>query len=353
METTGTAMCRHRKDCKRMARSSYQKLKPLYIMNYLLQNTDEDHPVTVNQIISYLDSQGISAERKSIYSDIEALQYFGLDIVQSGSGRSCGYYIAHRTFELPELKLLVDSVQSSKFITHKKTAALIKKIETLASIHEAQLLNRQVFVKNRIKTMNESIYYNVDEIHNGISKNKKIRFLYFEYNVQKERQYRRNGAYYVVSPFALTWDDENDYMVAYDSDAAMIKHYRVDKMEKISILEEDRDGLEAYQALDMAIYARKTFGMFTGKEEHVVLRFENHLVGAVLDRLGRDVFIVPDGPDHFTVRTDVIVSPQFFAWVTGFGTSAQVIGPGHVVEAMKDHICAVAGQYGQCSEPQR
>ena len=353
METTGTAMCRHRKDCKRMARSSYQKLKPLYIMNYLLQNTDEDHPVTVNQIISYLDSQGISAERKSIYSDIEALQYFGLDIVQSGSGRSCGYYIAHRTFELPELKLMVDSVQSSKFITHKKTAALIKKIETLASIHEAQLLNRQVFVKNRIKTMNESIYYNVDEIHNGISKNKKIRFLYFEYNVQKERQYRRNGAYYVVSPFALTWDDENYYMVAYDSDAAMIKHYRVDKMEKISILEEDRDGLEAYQALDMAIYARKTFGMFTGKEEHVVLRFENHLVGAVLDRLGRDVFIVPDGPDHFTVRTDVIVSPQFFAWVTGFGTSAQVIGPGHVVEAMKDHICAVAGQYGQRPEPQR
>ena len=353
METTGTAMCRHRKDCKRMARSSYQKLKPLYIMNYLLQNTDEDHPVTVNQIISYLDSQGISAERKSIYSDIEALQYFGLDIVQSGSGRSCGYYIAHRTFELPELKLLVDSVQSSKFITHKKTAALIKKIETLASIHEAQLLNRQVFVKNRIKTMNESIYYNVDEIHNGISKNKKIRFLYFEYNVQKERQYRRNGAYYFVSPFALTWDDENYYMVAYDSDAAMIKHYRVDKMEKISILEEDRDGLEAYQALDMAIYARKTFGMFTGKEEHVVLRFENHLVGAVLDRLGRDVFIVPDGPDHFTVRTDVIVSPQFFAWVTGFGTSAQVIGPGQVVEAMKDHICAVAGQYGQRPEPQR
>ena len=345
METTGTAMCRHRKDCKRMARSSYQKLKPLYIMNYLLQNTDEDHPVTVNQIISYLDSQGISAERKSIYSDIEALQYFGLDIVQSGSGRSCGYYIAHRTFELPELKLLVDSVQSSKFITHKKTAALIKKIETLASIHEAQLLNRQVFVKNRIKTMNESIYYNVDEIHNGISKNKKIRFLYFEYNVQKERQYRRNGAYYVVSPFALTWDYENYYMVAYDSDAAMIKHYRVDKMEKISILEEDRDGLEAYQALDMAIYARKTFGMFTGKEEHVVLRFENHLVGAVLDRLGRDVFIVPDGPKHFTVRTDVIVSPQFFAWVLGFGSSAQMIGPKPIVDKMREHIQSVAALY--------
>ena len=328
-----------------MARSSYQKLKPLYIMNYLLQNTDEDHPVTVNQIISYLEAQGISAERKSIYSDIEALQYFGLDIVQAGSGRSCGYYVAHRNFELPELKLLVDSVQSSKFITHKKTALLIRKIETLASAHEAQLLNRQVFVKNRIKTMNESIYYNVDEIHNGISKNKKIRFLYFEYNVQKERQYRRNGEYYVVSPFALTWDDENYYMVAYDSDAAMIKHYRVDKMEKISVLEEDRDGLAAYQALDMALYARKTFGMFTGQEEQVVLRFENHLVGAVLDRLGRDVFIIPDGPDHFTVRTDVIVSPQFFAWVFGFGSSAQIIGPQTVVDKMREHIQSVAALY--------
>ena len=328
-----------------MARSSYQKLKPLYIMNYLLQNSDEDHPVTVNQIISYLNSQGISAERKSIYSDIEALQCFGLDIVQTGSGRSCGYYVAHRNFELPELKLLVDSVQSSKFITHKKTAALIKKIETLASIHEAQLLNRQVFVKNRIKTMNESIYYNVDEIHNGISKNKKIRFLYFEYNVQKERQYRKNGAYYIVSPFALTWDDENYYMVAYDSDATMIKHYRVDKMEKISIIEEARDGLDAYQALDMAVYARKTFGMFTGQEENVVLRFENHLVGAVLDRLGRDVFIVPDGPDHFTVRTDVIVSPQFFAWVLGFGASAQMIGPEPVVDKMREHIQSVAALY--------
>ena len=328
-----------------MARSSYQKLKPLYIMKYLLQNTDEDHLVTVNQIISYLEAQGISAERKSIYSDIEALQYIGIDIEQAGSCRSCGYYVAHRNFELPELKLLVDSVQSSKFITHKKTVSLIKKIETLASVHEAQRLNRQVFVKNRIKTMNESIYYNVDEIHNGISKNKKIRFLYFEYNVQKERQYRRNGAYYVVSPFALTWDDENYYMVAYDSDAAMIKHYRVDKMEKISILEEDRDGLEAYQALDMAVYARKTFGMFTGQEEQVVLRFENHLVGAVLDRLGRDVFIVPDGPEHFTVRTDVIVSPQFFAWVLGFGSSAQIIGPKPVVDKMREHIQSVAALY--------
>ena len=328
-----------------MARSSYQKLKPLYVMNYLLQSSDEEHPVTVNQIIAHLETHGVSAERKSIYSDIEALQVFGLDIERVDNGNFVGYYVASRSFELPELKLLVDSVQSSKFITHKKTASLIKKIEKLASIHEAQLLNRQVFVKNRIKTMNESIYYNVDEIHNGISTNKKIKFLYFEYTVSKERHYRHGGEYYVVSPFAMTWDDENYYMVAYDSAAQQIKHYRVDKMEKISVVDEERDGLEAYKALDMAVYAKKTFGMFTGDEVSVSMRFENHLVGAVLDRLGREVFIVADGPDHFTVRTDVVVSPQFFAWVLGFGGSAQILGPNQVVDQMREHIASVAKLY--------
>ena len=328
-----------------MPRSFNQKLKPFYVMNYLLENTDEEHTVSVNQIIAHLEAQGISAERKSIYSDIEALQVLGVDIERVDSGNYVGYYVASRTFELPELKLLVDSVQSSKFITHKKTASLIKKIEKLASIHEAQLLNRQVFVKNRIKTMNESIYYNVDEIHNGISKNKRIQFLYFEETVSSERNYRHGGAYYVVSPFALTWDDENYYMVAYDSDAQMMKHYRVDKMEKISVTDETRDGLEAYNALDMAVYAKKTFGMFTGHEVNVAMRFDNHLVGAVRDRLGRDVFIVADGPDHFTVRADVVVSPQFFAWVCGFGAQAVITGPNEVVEQMKKHVDAIAAQY--------
>lgn len=328
-----------------MARSANQKLKLLYLMRYLLRNSDENHPVTVRQMGEYLRGQGISAERKSLYDDIEALQQFGLDIIQVKDGNFYGYYVGSRDFELPELKLLVDSVQSSKFITHKKTRSLIEKIERLGSVHEADQLRRQVFVANRIKTMNESIYYNVDEIHNGISKNRKIRFLYFEYNVAKERQYRHGGAYYVVSPFAMTWDDENYYLVAYDSEAGIIKHYRVDKMEKISTLDEERDGQEVYQALDMAVYTRKTFGMFTGEEIKVQMRFENHLVGAVLDRLGSEVFIVPDGPAHFTVRTDVVVSPQFFAWVLGFGPQAQIVGPAHVVEGMKAHIGSVAALY--------
>ena len=328
-----------------MPKSPNQKLKLLYLMEILLQQTDERHPMTVPEMISELARHGVAAERKSIYNDLESLRTFGLDIVQTKS-RTTGYYIGARSFEVPELKLLVDSVQSSKFITHKKTLALIKKIEGLASIYDAQLLQRQVYVRGRVKSMNESVYYNVDEIADAISRDRQIRFHYFEYTIDKQRHYRKDGAFYIVSPMALMWDNENYYLLAWDAEAQLRKHYRVDKMEKISTLDEERDGQEVYQALDMAVYTRKTFGMFTGEEIKVQMRFENHLVGAVLDRLGSEVFIVPDGPAHFTVRTDVVVSPQFFAWVLGFGPQAQIVGPAHVVDSMKAHIGSVAALYG-------
>ena len=328
-----------------MARSSFQKLKILYVMDYLLKRSDENHPVTVAQLIGELESHGISAERKSIYDDLESLREYGLDILQTGSGKNSGYYVASREFELPELKLLVDSVQSSKFITYKKTLSLIKKIESLTSVYDAQLLRRQLYVKNRIKTMNESIYYNVDELHRGIAENRKIRFHYFEYTVRKERRFRRNGAWYVLSPYALSWDDENYYLVGFDSEAGIIKHFRVDKMADIEVTEEPRDGEEIYAALDMGVYARKTFGMFTGEETSVRLRFEKDLVGAVIDRLGRDVMLVPDGEDHFTVRTNVIVSPQFFAWVLGFGNKAKILEPESVVRKLREHLDQVTALY--------
>ena len=328
-----------------MARSSNQKLKLLYLMRYLLDNTDEKHAVSTNQIIDYLENQGISAERKSIYDDIEALRVFGLDIEKKDSGRNSGYYIASREFELPELKLLVDSIQSSKFITHKKTSELIKKIETLTSIYEARSLQRQVYVTGRVKTMNESIYYNVDEIHTGISQNRKIRFKYSEYTVTKEKRLRKNGEFYVLSPYALTWDNENYYMVAYDDQAGIIKHFRVDKLSDISVMDEPRAGQEVYEKLDMAVYSRKVFGMFSGEEQTVQLRFANYLVGAVLDRLGRDMMIIPDGDEHFTVRTNVVVSPQFFAWVCGFGDGVQILAPEDVVAAIKEHIRKIAVIY--------
>ena len=328
-----------------MPRSSGQKLKLLYIMDYLLQYSDAEHPVTVRQLIAHLAAHDIAAERKSIYDDIEALRTYGLDVEQVADGQLYGYYVASRRFELPELKLLVDSVQSSKFITQRKTNALIRKIETLASSYDAQRLQRQVYVAGRVKTMNESIYYNVDAVHAGISEDKKIRFRYFEYTVAKERRYRRDGAYYIVSPYALTWDDENYYMVAYETETDSIRHYRVDKMTNIATVDEPRDGAAAYRSLDMAMYSRKVFGMFSGTEQRVKLRFTNHLVGAVLDRLGQDVSIIPDGGEHFTVSADVVVSPQFFAWLCGFGADAQLLAPASAAEQMKAYIEEIAALY--------
>ena len=217
---------------------------------YLQRNSHENNPIKTAELIAMLDREHrISCDRKTVYSDIAALQDYGVDIV-SIPGKNGGYYIGERDFELPELKLLVDSVQSSKFITQDKTFKLIKKIESLASVYDGQLLQRQVFVTNRVKSMNESIYYAVDVISDAVTQNKKIRYQYFEYNVAKERVLRHGGAFYEVSPFALIWDDENYYMLAWDSAAEKMKHYRVDKMQKVSLSDAERDGTDEFKKFD-------------------------------------------------------------------------------------------------------
>ena len=324
-----------------MAKSANQKLKLLILKDYLLRNSDEKHPVTIPQIIEELGRYDIKAERKSLYDDLEALRVYGLDIVQSRGN----YYVGQRNFETPELKLLVDSIQSSKFITEKKTMSLINKLEELASMYDAQLLERQVYVRNRVKSMNESVYYNVDSIADAINQDRAIRFKYFEYTVTKEHRIRRNGDWYVVSPFALMWDDENYYMVAWDADAGSLKHYRVDKMLEITALKDARKGKEAFAEVDMAAYAKKTFGMFTGQDRSVRLRFKNILAGAVFDRFGRDVMLIPDGEDHFVVTLDVAVSPQFYSWVFGFGTDVEILSPDDIRERAADLAQQIADQY--------
>lgn len=325
-----------------MPRSQNQKLKLLYLMQMLLERSDENHPLSVQDMIDELSLHDISAERKSIYSDLEALRVFGLDIMQS-KGKSTGYYIASRDFELPELKLLVDSVQSSKFITHKKTLSLIKKIEGLASVYDAQLLQRQVYVRNRVKSMNESVYYNVDEISGAISRDRAIRFNYFEFDVNKQRRYRHGGKLYEISPFALMWDDENYYMLGYDPEAGKLKHYRVDKMTNIESAETERSGKELFAGMDMSSYSKQVFGMFTGSEQTVKLRFENRLAGAVIDRFGKEVMLIPDGNEHFTVSADIAVSPQFYAWVFGFGTAVEILSP----ESARQELAQLAESVGR------
>lgn len=324
-----------------MAKSANQKLKLLIMKDYLLRSSDESHPVTLAQITEELARYDIKAERKSLYDDLEALRVYGLDIVQNRGN----YYVGQRSFEIPELKLLVDSIQSSKFITQKKTMALIKKIEELASVYDAQLLERQVYVRNRVKSMNESVYYNVDSISDAINQDRIIRFQYFEYTVSKQRRIRRDGGWYEVSPFALTWDDENYYMLAWDAEAARIKHYRVDKMLTITITDKKREGKDAFAKVDMSAYTKKVFGMFTGEDRQVKIRLANHLAGAVIDRFGPDVMLIPDGEDHFVVSLELVISPQFFAWVFGFGPEAEIISPEDVREQAANRARNIAQLY--------
>ena len=324
-----------------MAKAASQKRKLLFVMKLLLERSDEGHPIPMPQLLDALEAQGIPAERKSVYDDLEVLRDFGLDVVK-GAG---GYYIGQREFELPELKLLVDSVQSSKFITQRKTLSLIRKIESLASVHDARDLQRQVYVRNRVKSMNESVYYHVDEISSAISADRAIRFRYFEFTVGKERRYRRQGEAYEVSPFALLWDNENYYLLAWDDGAGQLRHYRVDKMTDIRAAGSPRKGKEAFAAVDMSAYTQHVFGMFGGELRQVRLRFAGHLAGAVLDRFGRDLILVPDGDERFIINVQAVVSPQFFAWVFGFGQEAEILSPPDVREQFADEAAAIAAKY--------
>ena len=330
-----------------MAKGANQKLKILYLMKILMERTDETHSITMPEIISALEAYGVSAERKSIYSDIESLRTYGLDVIGEAEGKTFYYRVGDRTFELAELKLLVDSVQSAKFITEKKSNELIKKIESLSSKYEAQQLQRQVYTSNRIKTINESIYYNVDFIHSAISENSQIRFHYFQWNVDKKMELRKEGAYYIVSPWGLSWDDENYYMVAFDMTANKIKHYRVDKMLHIELTGEKREGKELFDKFDMALYAKKMFGMFAGEEENVKIECHNRLAGVIIDRFGKDVTMIKKDLEHFTVNVKVAVSKQFLAWVMALGNDAKIVGPDKVVQQVREEVFRLVRLYGE------
>ena len=325
-----------------MAKSSNQKTKLLHLYQLLLRQTDEDHPITVAQMIEALEQYGIKAERKSIYDDMEALRTFGLD-VQSRKGKNPGWFVGARDFELPELKLLMDAVQSSRFITQKKSDTLIRKLEGLASVHQARQLQRQVYVSGRIKVMNESIYYNVDKLHTAISGQRAITFQYFDYDIHRKKVYRRDGKRYTVSPYGLIWNSENYYLVAYDHLHREMRHYRVDRMSELAVTCLPLEGADG--GFDIASYAQKHFGMFSGREGQITLRCRNSLVGVVLDRFGRDAILVPDGEEHFTVTVPAVVSPQFLGWVFGLGDGVQILRPDWAAEELKRQLAAVAALY--------
>ena len=309
-----------------MAKSANQKIKILYIMDMLISGTDEDKGVSMSEILSMLEANGISAERKSIYDDFNVLKEYGLDIL-SRKGKTTEYFIASRDFELPELKLLVDAVQSSKFITQKKSMELIKKLESLTSRNQAKSLQRQVYVTNRIKTQNESIYYNVDTLHLAITEKKKVSFLYFDYDAEKERVYRKNKGKYIVNPIGLSWNEENYYLIAYSEKYNDFTHYRVDRMTNISLLEEKQTINEVTKDFNVAEYCKNIFGMFDGEDVNVQFIANNALINTMLDRFGKDVPMYRNDENSVRIITKISSAATFFGWLAQFGDSIRIESP--------------------------
>ena len=324
-----------------MPRGTNQKFKFTYLMKIMLTKTDDEHGLTMPQIMEELEKYDVTAERKSIYTDFQDMtDKFGVEIIKEQIGRETYYHVGSREFELAEVKLLIDAIQSSKFITQTKSRELITKVKGFVSEHQAKQLQRQVYINDRVKTMNESVYYNVDNIHTAINENKKIRFKYYKWDINKKLVPRHNGDWFVVSPWALTWDDENYYMVAFDNLDHKIKHYRVDKMMRISIEGEKRDGKEAFNNFDMAEYSKTTFGMYQGKKTKVKIRLANYMCGVFIYRVGKDIIFLPIDEEHSEVYVDVNVSPQFFGWIFGLGKDVKVTGPSEVVEQLKEYARA-------------
>ncbi len=324
-----------------MAKSEQQKGKLLVLKDLLERKSDCDHPLSMQDILSHLEARGIAAERKSIYSDLETLREQGMDILYR-QGRGGGYYLAARDFELPELKLLVDAVQSSRFLTEKKSLELIAKLERLVSVHEAGQLRRQVVVSGRIKTMNESIYYTVDRIHEAIGRNSTITFRYFDWGMDGEKHFRPR--LYEASPYALCWADENYYLIAH-SDRHGITHYRVDKMAELTCTGHPRVMTDEGRSLDLGAYSKAVFSMFHGQRTTVRMRFHRSLAGVVIDRFGLDTIRVPDGPDHFTVTAEISVSPTFLGWFISFGSRAEILYPPAVRQQMADLLTETLACY--------
>ena len=325
-----------------MPKSDNQKLKIFHILDYLQRNSNADHPVRASELIEALQKHhNIQCERKSVYSDIAALQDYGVDIV-SIPGKNGGYYIASRNFELPELKLLIDAVQSSRYLTEKKSRELIEKLCNQCNEHDARLMRRDVFVSGRVKSMNETIYYNVDAIQEAIGQNRQIRFRYFDWDLNRKRKYREKE--YLASPYGLCQDNDNCYLLAF-SQRHGITSYRVDRMAEIQLLEDPRVPCPELTGKNLTEHANRLFQMYSGEATNVKLRFHKSLVNVVIDRFGRDTMLIPDGEEHFIFTVNVAVSPMFLSWVIGFGTKAKILYPQSVVDACSALCREALSQY--------
>lgn len=326
-----------------MPRSQSQRAKLLYLQKIFLKRSDEEHRLSRDELMQMLAEYGAEIERKTLYTDIETLRETGMDIIlDNSSPRDCRYYLGSRDFELAELQLLANAVACSKFITDRKSRQLIEKISTLASVYNGSAIKKEVIVSDRVKAKNEHIYYNIDKIQDAIAKNVKIKFKYFGYNEKKQKVYHNDKSDMVISPYCLTWKDENYYCVGYYEKYNTIVNFRADKMEHVSVTNEKSIQTEGFNASE---HSRKLFGMYGGTEDRVTLRFENKLAGVVLDRFGMDELLLADGDEHFTLCESVVISPIFYGWLTQFGGGVEIIKPQRVRDDYKKFLLSAAEKY--------
>ena len=316
-------------------RGRNQKLKLLYLAKIMQEQTDDSHYLTMSQIIAELAKYDIEAQRKSIYDDLAALNDFGIEIIKEQQGYKTFYHCGSRDFEIAELKILVDAIQSSKFITEKKTKELIKKLENNVSTYDSKMLDREVKVAGRVKNMDESIYYSIDAIHTAIGENVAIKFKYFSWNVKGEEEFRRGGAFYEVSPWALHFDDERYYLIGYDHEKKEMRHFRVDKMRSVEVTEIKRKGKTEFNKQDRAKYNEQYFRMYGGDVATVTLRCENEMANVIIDQFGKNALIMKDGPEHFIARVSVAVSSQFLSWIIALEGKVRITAPENVKKEMQ------------------
>ena len=329
-------------------RAYNQAVKLMIIRDYLYSHTNENHYVTSKDIIAHLASKGIRADRKTIFSDITRLEFdYGMEIEHAGRK---GYRVANPIFESRELRLMIDSVQSARFITETEATSLTSKIKDLADIYTRPSLERKAYVSERIQNSKESVVAHTDIIHEAISLDAQISFKYVHYMPSLSRntkQYSNNGKPYVVSPFALYWSHGNYYLYAYLSDKEEFRFFRIDRMEAIKLASSKREGHEKFSAATLQSKRKaKVFDMFaTGNEVNVTLYGVGRLADQVIDAFGNNIMLVPDNKGYFTTNVLVDVSPTFFAWVATFGKGLRIEAPEEVRQGMTKFLQSALKQY--------
>lgn len=332
-----------------------RKMKLLEVRRILETETDPEHTLTANQIATKLEARGFDKpDRKGIYDDINVLNYFykpdnrrkGLQpyFIEKDE-ETFGYYMDRRLFSIADIKLIIDAVQSSKFLSETKTQELIEALETLCSKHQAKALKRQLIVSNRIKNMNTSIHNSVDHINYAIDNNVTIRFKYFDYDIKMRPVFRRKGEWYEISPLVMVYSDDNYYVIACDHKDGKVKNFRIDRMSKVNATINPRTGTELFTKEDAELYQTYSFNMYGGDVKNVTMRFRNNMMNTVIDKFGKKITTYAVDKDHFEIEVRVAVSPQFYGWVFGLKNYVTIVSPPEVVKGMKKHLEAVMKRY--------